>query len=120
MALTLRWTPDEIYRVPTRDRATIALGRYHSRGPLRFVESVVLAHGLGANRFDLDFDEQYSLARFLARRGFDAWVLELRGRGLAGFHGQTSFDAQAEHDVAAALSTVRAAGSDGALLVGHS
>jgi pimeloyl-ACP methyl ester carboxylesterase len=115
--LTLPWTPDELYRVPTSDGAYIALGRYHPRGARRFVEPVVLAHGLGANRFDLDFDETYSLARYLARRGFETWVLELRGRGHAGFHARsTTFDEQAEHDVTAALRTV----GRRALWVGHS
>jgi pimeloyl-ACP methyl ester carboxylesterase len=115
--LTLPWKPDEVFRPRTADGATIALGRYHARGRRRFVEPVVLAHGLGANRFDLDFDERYSLARYLARRGFEAWVLELRGRGHAGFHGRaTSFDDQAEHDVEAALTAIGAR----VLWVGHS
>jgi len=115
--LTLPWQPDEVYRPRTADGATIALGRYHPRGRRRFVEPVVLAHGLGANRFDLDFDERYSLARYLARRGFEAWVLELRGRGHAGFHGRaTSFDDQAEHDVTAALTAI----GSRVLWVGHS
>lgn len=116
-SLRLPWKPDALHRVHTDDGATIALGRYHARGAPRFAEPVVLAHGLGANRYDLDFDERYSLARFLAKRGFEAWVLEMRGRGHAGFHARaTSFDQQAEHDVAAAL---RAIGRP-VLWVGHS
>ncbi|MBL8956028.1 MAG: alpha/beta fold hydrolase [Myxococcaceae bacterium] len=115
--LKLVWKPDEVYRRTTADGATIALGRYHARERRRFVQPVVLAHGLGANRFDLDFDERYSLARHLARRGFETWVLELRGRGHAGRHGRaTSFDDQAEHDVEAALSAI----GQRVLWVGHS
>ncbi|MBK7865453.1 MAG: alpha/beta fold hydrolase [Archangiaceae bacterium] len=114
---TLTWSPDQLYRPLTADGAHIGLGRYLPRGERRFVEPVVLAHGMGANRFDLDFDETYSLARYLARRGFESWVLELRGRGHAGFHGRdTSFDDQAEHDVAAALRTI----GQPVLWVGHS
>src|SRR6476619_1116703 len=102
LGLALTFRPDELYRVPTDDGASIALGRYHPRGPRRFAEPVLLCHGLGANRFNLDFDERYSVARYLARRGFETWVLEMRGRGEAGFHARsTSFDEQAEHDVAA-------------------
>ncbi|HSP77893.1 MAG TPA: alpha/beta fold hydrolase [Myxococcaceae bacterium] len=118
--LTLPFRPDEMYRVPTTDGAAIALGRYHPRGERRFVEPVVLCHGLGANRFHMDFDERYSLARYLARAGFETWVMELRGRGLAGPCGEATFDDQAEHDVGAALRTVLSTGSKEILWVGHS
>jgi pimeloyl-ACP methyl ester carboxylesterase len=119
-ALTLTFKPDELYRVPTDDGASIALGRYHPRGPRRFADPVVLCHGLGANRFNLDFDERYSVARYLARRGFETWVMELRGRGLAGPGIETTFDEQAEHDVRAAIRTVRSTGAERVLWVGHS
>src|SRR5687768_14358087 len=81
---TIDYRPDELHRVPTPDGASIALARYQPRETRRFVEPVILCHGLGANRYILDLDEKYSLARYLARQGFEAWVLELRGRGLAG------------------------------------
>ena len=120
-SLELPWTPDDVYRVPTLDGASIALGRYHPRGERRFLTPVILCHGLGANRFDLDFDEKYSLARFLARRGFESWVLELRGRGLAGKPMHTTFDDQARDDVGTALRTVLSANkAHDALWVGHS
>src|SRR3954470_21859465 len=114
----LPWNPDSLHRAATADGAHVALGRYHPRGQRRFAEPVVLCHGLGANRYDLDFDERYSLARHLAGRGFEAWVLELRGRGHASPPGRYNFDAQAEHDVRAALKTVLAAGAARALWVG--
>ncbi len=115
----LTFKPDELYRVPTADGTAIALGRYHPRGPRRFQEPVILGHSLGTNRFNLDFDERYSVARALARRGFEAWVLELRG-GLAGSSEGATFDTEAEHDVAAALTTVLSTGSTGVTWVGHS
>jgi pimeloyl-ACP methyl ester carboxylesterase len=118
--LLLTFRPDEVYRAPTDDGAAIALGRYHPRGPRRFAEPVVLCHGMGANRFHLDFDERYSLARYLARIGFETWVLELRGRGLAGGPLDATFDDEAEHDVRAALRVVLATGAERALWVGHS
>ncbi|MFZ5468869.1 MAG: alpha/beta hydrolase [Myxococcota bacterium] len=118
--LTLPFKPDELYRAPTSDGASIALGRYRPRVHRRFAEPVVLCHGLGANRFSFDFDERHSLARHLARRGFETWVLELRGRGLAGPARDTTFDEQAEHDVAAALRTVLSTGAKAVTWVGHS
>jgi pimeloyl-ACP methyl ester carboxylesterase len=118
--LTLPFKPDELYRVPTDDGAAIALGRYHARGERRYTEPVILCHGLGANRFHMDFDERYSLARHLARAGFETWVLELRGRGLAGEASEFTFDDLAEHDVRAAIRTVLATGAAQVLWVGHS
>lgn len=115
----LVFKPDELYRVPTADGTAIALGRYHPRGPRRYVEPVVLGHSLGTNRFNLDFDERYSFARGLARRGFETWVLELRG-GLAGSSEGATFDTEAEHDVAAALTAVTSTGAPAVTWVGHS
>lgn len=115
----LVFKPDELYRVPTADGSAIALGRYHPRGPRRFVEPVVLGHSLGTNRFNLDFDERYSVAQGLARRGFETWVLELRG-GLAGSSEGATFDTEAEHDVAAALRAVVSTGPARVSWVGHS
>src|SRR5690349_15496601 len=68
----------------------------------------------------MDFDEHYSLARYLARAGYETWVMELRGRGLAGPCGDASFDDQAEHDVRTALRTVLSTGAREVLWVGHS
>lgn len=121
-SLTLVFRPDELYRVPTDDGSAIALGRYHPRGERRFLEPVILCHGLGANRFNMDFDARYSLARYLAHHGYEAWVVELRGRGLAGSAVEATFDDQAEHDVRAAIRTVLSTQEPGTqvLWVGHS
>jgi alpha-beta hydrolase superfamily lysophospholipase len=116
----LRFSPDALFRVPTADGSAITLGRYLPRSPARFEEPVVLAHSLGTNRFNLDFDERYSLARALARRGFEAWVLELRGHGLSGHAGSSSFDLEARFDVPAALGAITSTGPARVLWVGHS
>lgn len=68
------------YSVRTRDGWKLALYRYQAQqargGP------VLLVHGLGVNRFNLDApDEEISLARYLHRQGHDVWVAELRGAG---------------------------------------
>lgn len=119
-SLSLPFRPDEVYRVPTDDGAAIILGRYHPREQRRFAEPVILCHGLAANRYTFDFDERYSLARHLARRGFETWVVELRGRELSGPAGSSTFDDQAHYDVAAALRTVRSSGAPAVTWVGHS
>jgi predicted alpha/beta hydrolase len=73
---------DEVHFVATADGWRLALHRHRPRtsGPGM---PVILCGGYGCNRHFIDYDERYSLARFLARHGFDAWVIELRGRGLS-------------------------------------
>lgn len=70
---------DEIHFARTPDGWRLALHRHTVRGG----PPVLLCGGYACNRFFIDYDERYSLARFLARAGFDAWVVELRGRGLS-------------------------------------
>lgn len=71
--------PDEIHFVTTGDNVRITLHRYLPRGEDMHGEPVFFCHGLGANKYNLDFDERYSLARFFSKRGFDSWVISLRG-----------------------------------------
>lgn len=75
---------------------------------------LVMVPGLAANRLNLDLDERYSIARAAAHQGFDVFVLELRGTGLSRPPGgrdralfSWSFSDFAEHDLPAALRTVR-------------
>jgi len=64
--------------IRTRDNWRLAAYRYPGdRGA-----PVLLCHGLGINRYDLDApDEAISVARYLHGRGHDVWVVELRGAG---------------------------------------
>jgi len=102
---------DEVHFPSTADGWRLALHRHRARAG-GSAAPVILCGGYGCNRHFLDYDERYSLARFLARSGFDAWVLELRGRGLAqraaGGSGSRSwtFDDLATHDVPAAIAHV--------------
>ena len=89
---------------------------------------VVLCHGLITNAYYMDLDPAHSLARYLAGRGFDVWVLDLRGHGDSGKPARGtgrsyawSFDDYAERDVPAAVATVRRlTGAPGIGWVGHS
>jgi pimeloyl-ACP methyl ester carboxylesterase len=70
---------DERAYAPTDDGWRIALHRYRPRGGAG--APVLLCHGLLSNRFNVDLDDEHSLARDLRRRGFDVFVMELRGHG---------------------------------------
>jgi predicted alpha/beta hydrolase len=69
-----------LYRARTRDGWSLALHRYEARrGAHR--TPVILCHGMSSNRWDMDGPRGVSLAQYLARRGYDVWVVELRGAG---------------------------------------
>ncbi len=66
--------------VETTDGWKLATYRYKPKST-RYCP-VILIHGLGTNRFDVDFpDPKISLAKHLYHQGFDTWVIELRGTG---------------------------------------
>lgn len=72
--------PDETFYVRTPDGWNLQVIRYLPSGPHRpWAEPIVLCHGLAANSWSVDLDDRSSLARYLAARGFDVFVPDLRG-----------------------------------------
>jgi predicted alpha/beta hydrolase len=105
--MATRTAAPEFHLARTADRWELALYRYPQASPS--APAVILASGYGCNRHFMDFDERYSLARYLARRGFDSWVVEFRGRGRSRpppdcqRPNHWNFDDLVQHDVPAAL-----------------
>jgi polyhydroxyalkanoate synthase len=60
----------------TPDGAVIHLHRHQADGP-----PVLVVHGISSNHYCWDLDAQRSLGSYLAARGFDTWLLDLRGHG---------------------------------------
>ena len=116
---------DEVHFASTTDGWRLALHRHRPRaaGP---ATPVLLCAGYGCNRHFVDYDEQYSLARFLAGRGFDTWAVELRGRGLSRATGACArpgawtFDDLARVDLPAAIAHVATLTGRRVAWVGHS
>jgi pimeloyl-ACP methyl ester carboxylesterase len=70
------------YRAKTADGWELALHRIEPvAGAPRRRHPVFCLHGLGANRFVWQMREEKALSRWLAARGFDVWMVELRGHG---------------------------------------
>jgi pimeloyl-ACP methyl ester carboxylesterase len=104
---TLETMADTVSFVTTTDGARLAVYRYQPRTGARPGECpIILCHGLGANRFVLDFDEQLSLARYLRGRGYDVFVLELRGAGMSKSPEAATFEDAVERDLPAAIAHV--------------
>ncbi len=119
--------PDEVYKVACDDGWVVELARYRSDGKAPHLPPVIVCHGIGANSISLDLAEEISLPRYLRARGFDAWLLDLRGRGgsarpPAG-RGPYEYDFadHARYDVKAAIDLVRKeTGAKKVSWVGHS
>jgi pimeloyl-ACP methyl ester carboxylesterase len=120
-------TGSDLISIRTDDGWSLALHRFKPREITRR-HPVLMVHGLGANRLHFDLDERHSLARAAARRGFDVYVLELRGAGLSGppvgasrLQFQWGFDDYAQRDLPTAVSAVlERTGAPSLHGVGHS
>jgi len=120
-------TPDEIHFTFTRDNWRLAISRYKPEKQL-YKEPVILCHGLGVNRYNMDFGNDFSIAKFLRDRGFDVWVAELRGIGYSGhprifsrYRYGYSFDDFVNLDAPAIIDAVTAeTGVSKVFWVGHS
>ncbi len=64
----------QVYQIRTSDGFKVTLTRYE--GEKR--PSLMLVHGMCCNHLFLDWDQNHSLARYLAAQGWDVWMLDLR------------------------------------------
>ena len=71
----------EMHWAVTNEKFELALVRLRTGKKPRRRFPVILSHGLFVNSLFFDLDEDQSLARFLAKEGFDVWNLSLRGTG---------------------------------------
>ena len=131
-ALLVRW----VYRVRAPPPARLIAGCadaweisvYHRPAPIRrFLEPILLCHGLAANHCNFDFDPPYSLAHSLAAAWFDCFTVEWRGarasRRAPKGRGRWSFcvDDHIQLDAPALIDlALRHTGAKQAFWVGHS
>lgn len=101
---------------------------YH-RAPAtrRYLEPVILGHGLAANRYNFDLAAPVSLSGYLADLGFECFVLDWRGTGGSrhpppGRRAMTqTFDEHVQQDAPAVLDlALRETGAARAFWIGHS
>ena len=110
----LVWTTgeDERHVARTTDGWNLGLFRYRPRGE-RVGIPVLMGHGLCGTRLIFDVHPDYSMARALAARGFDVWLVDLRGRNSSWPDGgaddslQWTFDDFVYLDIPAVVATVQ-------------
>jgi pimeloyl-ACP methyl ester carboxylesterase len=132
-ALRAPWAPPalpataERLTARTPDGWDLSLIHYGTPRPGR--RPVLLLHGIATNERSLDFDEQHSLARFLAAGGLDVYAMSLRGTGLSSKPAliggprkyDWDFDTFAEVDLPTAVEFVRSrTGAAQIDFIGHS
>ena len=111
--------------VPCPDGYRIAVHRRRP-GVRRFLEPVLLCHGLAANHVNFDFDPPCSLAHAFAEAGFEVFTVDWRGAGdsrPARWWRRFAFDIDdlVQQDAPALLEhALGAAGARQAFWVGHS
>ena len=118
---------DEVHYARTDDGALLAMYRYLPAHPDPARLPVILCHGYTETRFGFDLAGR-SMPRYLADRGHEAWVVELRGQGdsrrAAGgapFSWDFTFDDHARRDLPAAIELVLAkTGAPRVHWIGHS
>ena len=121
----LRSPRPELEWVQTPDGTRLAV---HHRRPAarRFVEPVLLCHGLAANHVNFDFDPPHSLAHVFAAAGFEVFSVDFRGAGASRaprIWQQFLYDADdlIDQDGPALLAhALERTGAPRAFLVGHS
>jgi len=125
-ALIVQPSREAIRYVEAEDGHPLALHYYAAADGFPKRAPVLLVHGLGANRHNFDlFGDPQALPRQLARLGYDAYILELRGVGLSraprGVKQTFGVDLHLRYDLPAAVDYVlRTHQADKLHWVGHS
>jgi pimeloyl-ACP methyl ester carboxylesterase len=73
--------PDEIHYVKTKDGWDIAIWRIRPKTGTERATPILFVHGLGIDQRNFDFNDRFSLSRYLAREGYDCFLPALRGCG---------------------------------------
>ncbi len=115
-------TPGPV-RAVCDDGVSLALHRARPGTP-RPAPPLLLVHGTFSNRHFFLGRGERGLARYLASRGFDAWVAELRGHGRSGAAGRRAawrFEDWIRRDAPALVAQVLAeTGAERLVWIGHS
>jgi len=73
----------QLFMCQTRDKHTIFTSRFRpsKESDTQGKHAVVLVHGFACNRLTFNLHEKVSVAKYLASKGWDTYVVDLRGSG---------------------------------------
>ena len=89
----------EVYKTKTIDGWTIALKRFKKSNFFADNAPVVLCHGFNNNEKIWYLEEKYSLAYYLYDKGYDVWLVSLRGSGDSTKPGLSEFRSLSRFDL---------------------
>jgi poly(3-hydroxyalkanoate) synthetase len=69
-----------LYKAVTADGWEIAMHRHRPATP-NDKPPVIVCHGFSSNRTSWDLDREHSVGVYLSERGYDVWIISLRGAG---------------------------------------
>ncbi|MBT6178396.1 MAG: alpha/beta fold hydrolase [Deltaproteobacteria bacterium] len=118
----------EVFHIETSDGWSIAIHHYAPRGSTKQSTPVLLCHGISSNKYNWDLNDEYSFPDYIASKGFDTYVVELRGSGQSTKPGlfdekeyDYSFDDYVLRDLPAAINFVSSRSETGQVhWMGHS
>jgi pimeloyl-ACP methyl ester carboxylesterase len=116
---------DETHWCVTPDGLRLALARYRPKGTPADRPPVVLIPGLSTDRFSFDLEGADGLPQVLQSRGYEVWIIELRGHGRSEggrkFDPIWSVDDYRQKDLPVAFETIRrVTGQKKFHVIGHS
>ena len=116
---------DEVIYLSTQDNWNISLHHHIPKELNPNYLPVILCHGLMANKYSVDLDEEHSIAFFLKEKGIEVFVAELRGVGISYHDSKKSkdynFDSIVNFDLPAILEKVKIiTGKNKINWIGHS
>ena len=85
----------QVFHIETSDGWSIAIHHYAPKGAKKQSTPVLLCHGISSNKYNWDLNDEYSFPSYIAAKGFDTYVVELRGSGQSmqpGLFDEKSYD----------------------------
>ena len=117
-----------VHKVLTDDDWHIGLIHLEPTGPKKNAPLVILCHGVTSTSAAFDLGNGHGLGPYLAARGYDVWLLNLRGRGPSAkpadsprYKFSWRFEDYLDRDLPATIDYVqRATGKEQVTWIGHS
>jgi len=79
-SLVVDYSPDKIHQAPTVDGLHVGLVHLPPEGKARQADPIIMCHGFTSTAISYDMGNGGGMGPYLAKGGYDVWILNLRGR----------------------------------------